>query len=102
MTAVCQKLEQVVKRNLAPNSHISINIQKIITTWGTVIKEEFTLKNIHMIHKNDETGLQMLKNKMENIENVIKDAKTAIDDSVESLQSLQININRFKKCAVIL
>ena len=83
MADVCQKLEQVVKRNLAPNSRCSINIQKIITGWDKIIKEDFELKNIHMIHKNNETGLQMLKNGMQSIVNIIKDAKSAIDDSVE-------------------
>ena len=86
MNDVCVKLEQVVKRNLAPNSCTSINIQRMITGWGKTIREHFALTNIHMVHNKDETGLRMLKNRMESIINIVKDTKTAIDDRVRSFQ----------------
>ena len=102
MTDVCQKFEQAVKRNFAPNSRCSVNIQKVITSWGKTIRDDFELKNIHMIHKNNETGLQMLKNGMQSIVNIVKDAKSAIDDSVEHFSITLDQYEHVKKCVIIL
>ena len=98
MTDVCQKLEQVVKRNFAPNSRCSANIQKVITGWGKTIREDFELKNLHMIHKDNATGLQMLQNGIQTLVNIVKDAKSALDDSVEHFS---LSTNQYKQVQIM-
>ena len=98
MTDVCQKLEQVVKRNFAPNSRCSANIQKVITGWGKTIREDFELKNLHMIHKDNATGLQMLQNGIQTLVNIVKDAKSALDDSVEHFS---LNTDQYEQVQIM-
>ena len=84
MNHVCVKLETVVKKGLSPHSRTSINVQRIITQWGHLIRENCTLENIHMIHKADNTGLTILKHGMEGLVKIIKDVKVTLEDSVEN------------------
>ena len=83
MNHVCVKLETVVKKGLSPHSRTSINVQRIITQWGHLIRENCTLENIHMIHKADNTGLTILKHGMEGLVKIIKDVKVTLEDSIE-------------------
>ena len=84
MNHVCVKLETVVKQGLSPNSRTSINVQRLITQWGHQIRESSTLENVHMIHKADTKGLNIIKNGMEGLVKIIKDVKVTLEDSVEN------------------